>query len=334
MIVGVVGTGYWGRNHVRVYNELRLEGLIDELYICDSNEETTKRLGTEFNVHYTTNYKELIAKVDAVSIVTPSIAHYEIAKDFMESGVNVLVEKPMTMNVKEAKELVEVSRDAKRVLMVGHLFRLHPAVVELKKRVDRREFGEIINIVSERLHFGVPRRDMGVIYALGIHELDMFCYLLNREFPNYITASSHSIFSNVEETAIISVDFGDVKGYAVESWVIPVYGKKRELVVVGSEKSARIDYLDPQRLHIYDVRFLVEDGHPVKVEDEGSYHINIPYAEPLKEEIKHFLDCIKVGKKPIADGVVGMRAVSMAEAALESARTKKSIEIGEYVGKL
>lgn len=326
--IGVIGTGYWGKNHVRAYKELKAERLIDVVKMCDIDKQRARELGSIFSVEYTTDYKDMISDPDiqAVSIVTPSHTHYKIAREFMEAGMDVLIEKPMTMDIQEAKDLVNISKENNRVLMEGHIFRYHPAIRELKHRVDEGEFGNIQNIMSNRLFFGLPRKDMGVIYALGIHELDMFCHLLDKDYPNRLIATSSTSFqSDIEETCMIAMDFGDAKGYALESWLVPAYGKKRDLVLIGSEKSARIDYLNLQELHLFDMRIVVEEGVLVRIENEGERIIPIPYAEPLKEELKHFLSCVEERKKPITDGMVGMRAVVMAEAALESSKKNTSM---------
>ena len=330
--IAVIGTGYWGKNHVRTYSELADEGVIDNVKICDLDEKRARELGEAFNIEYLTDYKELISdpKVDAVSIVTPSATHFQLAKEFMEAGKDVLVEKPMTMDSAQAEKLVEISEDTGQILMVGHIFRHHPAVKELKHRIDLGEFGKIQQISSNRLSFGAPRKDMGVIYALGIHEVDMFCYLMDMEYPDSIfTAASRSLQTDIEETAMITMDFGSTRAYAFESWLIAAYGKQRDLVVVGSEKTAKIDYLKPQELQIFDIRVAEQDfnGNTIfNVENEGSYTIPIPYAEPLKEELRHFVKCINDRTKPISDGTIGLHAVVMAEAALESATTGKSVE--------
>ena len=326
--IGVIGTGYWGKNHVRAYKELKAEGLIDVVKMCDIDKQRARELGSIFSVEYTTDYKDMISDPDiqAVSIVTPSHTHYKIAREFMEAGMDVLIEKPMTMDIQEAKDLVKISKENNRILMEGHIFRYHPAIRELKHRVDEGEFGNIQNIMSNRLFFGLPRKDMGVIYALGIHELDMFCYLLDKVYPDRLIASSSISFqSDIEETCMIAMDFGDAKGYALESWLVPAYGKKRDLVLIGSEKSARIDYLNPQELHLFDMRIVVEEDALVRIENEGEHIIPIPYAEPLKEELKHFISCVEERKKPISDGMVGMRAVVMAEAARESSKKNTSM---------
>jgi len=331
MKIGVIGTGYWGKNHVRTYSELASEGIIDEVRICDINKKRASELSDAFNIQYLTDYQILMndPDIDAVSIVTPSLTHYPLAKEFMEAGKDVLVEKPMTMDSREAEDLVRISKETGKILMVGHIFRHHPAVKELKHRIDAGEFGNIQLISSNRLFFGAPRKDMGVVYALGIHEVDMFCYLMDKEYPDSILAATgYSLQPDIEETAMITMNFGSTRAYAFESWLMPAYGKQRDLVVVGSEKSAKIDYLQPQQLQIFDIRIAEQefnDEISFNVENEGTYTIPIPYAEPLKEELNHFIHCIDTRARPISDGTIGLHAVIMVESALESARTGKAI---------
>ena len=212
--------------------------------------------------------------------------------------------------------------------MAGHIFRYHPAVRELKRRIDAGELGEIQNIISSRETFSLPRRDMGVIYALGIHELDMFCYLLEVDYPKSLIAMTSSVYNpDIEETASIFVDFGKVKGYAFESWMMPTASKRRELIVAGSKMSTRVDYLKPQELYLFDVKIIVENSIPVAIESKGERTIALPYAEPLKEELKHLLSCVSTKQKPLSDGLVGLRAVVMAEAALKSTEAGKAVAL-------
>ncbi|ABE52515.1 Oxidoreductase family protein [Methanococcoides burtonii DSM 6242] len=330
--IAVIGTGYWGKNHVRTYSELVAEGIIDHVKICDINEKRAQELGKAFNIEYLTDYKDILSDpdIDAVSIVTPSPTHFPLAKEFMEAGKDVLVEKPMTMDYTEAEKLTEIAKSTGQILMVGHIFRHHPAVKELKNRIDIGEFGNIRMMSSNRLSYGAPRKDMGVVYALGIHEVDMFCYLLDVEYPKNVTATTLcSLQSDIEETAMITMELGEnTTAYAFESWLMPAYGKQRDLVVVGSEKAAKIDYLKPQELHIYDIRIEETDFDgktAYSVENEGDYIIPIPYAEPLKEELKNFVHCIQTRERPLSDGFIGQRAVKMAEAVLESAKTGRKV---------
>ncbi|MEZ5334860.1 MAG: Gfo/Idh/MocA family oxidoreductase [Methanolobus sp.] len=330
--IGVIGTGYWGKNHVRTYSELVSDAYLERVVICDINEKRAKELSQAFNIGYMTDHRDLIndPDIDAVSIVTPSPTHYQLAKEFMEAGKDVLVEKPMTMDINEAKELVRISEETGQILMVGkYIFRHHPAVKELKHRINIGELGNIRLISSNRLSFGAPRKDMGVVYALGIHEVDMFCYLMDEDYPESILADTRcSLQPGIEETAMISMDFKTATAYAFESWLMPASGKQRDLIVVGSEKVAKIDYLKPQELQMFDIRIAEQDFDGktnFSVENEGSYTIPIPYAEPLKEELRNFIDCIRSREKPLSDGLIGLRAVEMAESALESAKIGKSV---------
>jgi len=328
--VAAIGTGQWGKNHARAYKELLSEDAISSLKVCDLDARRARELGDTLGVPWVTDYKALLEdkEVQAVSIATPSKTHYPLARQFMEAGKDVLVEKPMTMDIGEAERLVQVAQDCRRILMVGHIFRYHPAVCELKRRMDAGELGRIQNMIGQRLYFGLPRKDMGVIYALGIHELDLFCYLLGVEYPRSLVAATSKSFSQeIEETAVIAMDFGYVKGYAVESWLVSAYSKLRDLVVVGSERSARVDYLKPEELHLFDTRIVAQEGIPVRVEDKGQRIVSIPHAEPLKEELKHFISCNATRQSPLSDGLVGLRGVKMCELALASARTGSASRI-------
>ena len=174
--IAVIGTGYWGKNHVRGFNELLKEGEIDNLMVCDVDEARVKKMAEDFEIGYETDYRKLLTsqEIDGVSIVTPSPTHYQITREFIEGKKDVLVEKPMTLDISEADKLVEIVGNSEQVCMVGHIFRYHPSVLELKRRLDNKEFGEVIYLFCNRLAFRAPRKDMGVLYALTIHEVDLF----------------------------------------------------------------------------------------------------------------------------------------------------------------
>jgi UDP-N-acetylglucosamine 3-dehydrogenase len=328
--VAVIGIGRWGKNHARVYKELCQEGVADAVQIYDIDQARVLELSSALGIHGTSDYKQILddSKIQAVSIVSPSRTHYKIAKECMEAGKDVLVEKPLTMDVAEAEDLVRVAGKNNRILMVGHVFRYHPAVQELRRRMNEGELGKVQTIISSRETFGLPRKDMGVIYALGIHELDMFCYLMEVDYPESVTAVTSKVYNqNIEETAMLAVGFGDVKGYAFESWLVPGHEKKRDLLVIGSQMSARVDYLKPQELCLFDTRIVTENGIPISVEDNGECIVSIAYTEPLKEELRYFMFCLSSRQKPLTDGSVGVRAVVMAEAALTSAKTGKAVAL-------
>jgi UDP-N-acetylglucosamine 3-dehydrogenase len=326
--IAVIGVGYWGKNHARVCKELRVEGVVDEVRICDADEARALELAASLGIEGPSDYRQILAdpKIQAVSIATPSRTHYKIARECMEAGKDVLVEKPMTMNIGEAEDLARIAAKNSRILMVGHIFRYHAAVQELRGRINAGELGKIQIMISNREAFGLPRKDMGVIYALGIHELDMFCHLVGVDYPRSVTAVASKVYSrDIEETAVLAVDFGDVKGYAFESWLVPGHEKRRDLLVIGSKMSARVDYLKSQELSLFDSRVITEKGAPASIEDKGERAVSIPYAEPLKEEFRQFVSSVNSRKQPLTDGLVGVRAVVMAEAALTSAKTGRAV---------
>ncbi|MHA1293070.1 MAG: Gfo/Idh/MocA family protein [Promethearchaeota archaeon] len=330
--IAIVGAGYWGKNHVRNYKSLLVEGKIDYLKICDTNENRAKEIAESYGLDYCTNNEDILndERITAVVIVTPSATHYDLAKLFLENKKDVFVEKPLTLNSNQANELVNIAKNQNKILMVGHLFRYHPAIKDIKKRIDFGEFGKINMILTYRFALGIPRKDMGVIYALAIHELDLSCYLLNQSFPKSILADSARYHQEVvEEMTNIIMEFPNgIKSYMMESWNIPVYGKKRELIIIGSEKSAIIDYLTPNEYKIFDTKIKkhIISGEPtLKIEDNEVSKIILKYKEPLKEEVLHFVDCIKNRKIPDTDGIVGYKAIQMCEAVLKSIQENRKI---------
>jgi len=333
--VGVLGTGKWGKNHVRVYKELKDEGHIDRLVICDVDENAVKQLAKANDVEYVTNCARVRddPRIQAVSIVTPSKTHFSLAKEFMAAGKDVLVEKPMTMDTTEAKNLVITATEQARILMVGHVFRFHPAIKALRQHIERGELGTIKLLITNRLVFGAPRKDMGVIYALGVHDLDLYCYLLDRELPSSVIATASSILgADIEETAELVLDFGDAVGFALESWMVPAYGKKRDLAVIGTEKCAYIDYLDTTKFTLFETGISADLTFSAQRSDQ-TREVSLNHTEPLKEELKHFIDCVENRKEPLSSGQVGWRSVIMAEKALESSREGKKLTFAVNEGK-
>lgn len=326
--VAVVGTGYWGKNHVRIYSKLRQEGEIDDLTLCDVSLKRVKHLANEYHTAHTTDFEKILndESIKAVSVATPTKTHYEIGKGLMEAGKDVLIEKPLTMVSEEAEELIEIAKKNNCILQVGHIFRYHPAVNAVKIGIDRGEFGNIFHIISNRLSFRTPRKDMGVLHALAVHEVDIFKYLLGEE-PDRITCINRSnLKEGVEDTSFLTMEFpSGAVGHSLESWMFPIFEKKRELMVIGKERSAVVDYLQPDEIIVF--KKSVSLNGKLKLKDEGSFKIRIQYKEPLKEEIKSFLGCVKERNNPIADGTVGLEAIRLVEKAFESSEKGKTIKI-------
>jgi len=330
--IGIIGVGYWGKNHVSAYNSLLKENRINYLKVCDTDEKRVKEISEINSIDCTTKIEDILNddRITAVVIVTPSSTHYDLSKLALEHDKDVFVEKPMTLNSNDSLKLIELANQKQKKLMVGHLFRYHPAVKAIKKQIDNGDLGKIHMILSSRIALGAPRKDMGVILALAVHDLDLLCYLLNTKEPESILVDNAKFYQNeVIETTNISLDFkNNTKGYIMESWNIPVYGKKRELVIVGSEKSALVNYLTPSEYTIFDSsikKIQSNDYQYFEKHNNGIQKISIEYKEPLKEEILHFMHCIETRECPNSDGLVGYNAVKMCEKAKLSAEKNERI---------
>ena len=321
--IGLIGTGYWGKNHARNWKEMLKEGIIDRLIFCDIDESRVKELaGGE--VEYTTDYKEILKnpEINAVDIVTPSHTHFPLGRDAILAGKDVFVEKPMTMSHSEAKDFVKLAEEHKKILMPGHLFRYHPGITKVKEMMDNGDFGKIYYLYTNRLAYSVPRRDMGVMYALGVHELDLYCYLLGTNYPNTVKMTEGTFLQpKIEEFASILMGFDNkISGYAVESWISPFDRKMRDLTVVGSKMSVKIDYMKHNEIEVFDGVIETREGdngmYPV-VSNGTVKTVSIPEKEPLKTELMDFVNSIVTRKQPLSDMYSGMRAVEMVEECLK-----------------
>lgn len=325
MRYGVVGTGYWGSNHVRVADELAREGVIDEVVVCDVDEEQARTLADEFDRPYATSYAGL--DVDAATVATPSTTHEEIATDLLEAGVDLLVEKPLALTSEAARGIVETAEENDRTLGVGHIFRYHPALQDLKRRIDAGELGEIRYLHTARFSFRLPRPTTGVLYQLAVHDLDVYEYLLG-ETPERIYCNRDSfVRERIDETASLTLEYGDATGVIHSSWQVPVFGKRRDLAVVGSKRAAYVDYLQDTEVELHDTRVVREDGK-LRARDGGRTVREVPEAEPLRQELETFVECAREGETPPASGRVGARTISLLERAIESDDRNQVVDVG------
>ncbi|AZH24766.1 Gfo/Idh/MocA family protein [Haloplanus aerogenes] len=327
MKLGVIGTGYWGSNHARVAVELEEDGLIEEVIFCDLDEDRVTELASNYGVEFVTDYRELISRVDAAVIATPSHTHRDIAITLLSNGVDCLVEKPLAIHSDTAWEIVETANQNNRTLAVGHIFRYHPALQAVKERIDRGELGHIKYLHTNRYSFRVPRESSGVLHQLAVHDVDIYRYLLGGHPDRIFCATNSWIRDDIEETATLTLNYENTIGTINESWQVPVFGKKRELIVIGTERSAYIDYLKDTEFEIFDSRIRREDGE-YRAMEEGQTTHETRNAEPLREEVTDFLMAIENDRSPLASGQVGAEAISLLERAAESERTNSAVSVG------
>ena len=321
--VGVVGCRYWGPNLVRNFVQIQES---EAKYGCDLDEEKLKRIKALYPpVQVTKDYQEILddSDVDAVAIATPVHTHFGLAKRALEAGKHTFVEKPLAQNSDEARELVSLAHTKDGVLMGGHTFLYTAAVNKLKELIESDELGNILYISSQRRNLGLFQEDINVVWDLAPHDISVILHLLDqaiktKECEIIATGQSHFI-SGSEDVALITLNFCDKVAVNLHlSWLDPL--KIRNMTVIGTRKMVVYDDIEAlEKIKIYDKRVLGPDPH----ESFGEFHLSYRYGditiprlrqeEPLKVELKHFLDCISNGQKPLSDGENRYQVVKIVE---------------------
>ncbi|MCX7625245.1 MAG: Gfo/Idh/MocA family oxidoreductase [Candidatus Sumerlaeaceae bacterium] len=300
--VGVVGVGHLGQHHARVYAELQNCELVG---VADIDARAAQKIAKQFKTQAWTDYRELLGRVDACSIVVPTIYHYPIARDFLEHGVHVLVEKPITTTVDEAQNLIDLAREKQLILQVGHIERFNTAIMRLKQIVRDPAF-----IEAHRLGPYDPRvKDVGVVLDLMIHDLDIILQLVNAPIER-VEAAGVGVYGDKEDIANARIHFANgCIANLTASRVTPV--RKRKIRVFQPNAYISIDYIE-QEVEIY---------RRIKNPNAASGTPNVTIVrtketlkkqEPLKLELQHFLECVERGVEPMVKGEHGRDALVLA----------------------
>jgi UDP-N-acetylglucosamine 3-dehydrogenase len=327
--VGVIGAGNMGKNHVRVYSELPQA----ELAAIADPDAKAKKLAGRFGCRYYADYREMLEKegVEAVSIATPTTSHYEVAKSCLESGVHLLVEKPLAESVERAEKIVELAERAGVVLAVGHIERHNPVVKKLKEIVKKGVLGDINTVISKRVGIFPPQiKDANVYIDLAVHDIDVFNYLFSRIPERVFSKSGRVLTEDREDQAIILLDYGSATCITQVNWITPV--KIRNLAITGNKGYAELDFIN-QELKVYESvinksydsfgEFVIKFGSP------KMRNIDVEKAEPLKLELLDFLECVERGGEPLVKGEDGVTALKIALLAQRSAQEGKVISFGD-----
>jgi predicted dehydrogenase len=332
--VGMIGYGYWGPNLTRNFYELPSANLVA---VADLTEERLKQAASKYpQIIVKHDYRELFdLGLDAVVVATPPATHYRIAKDCLEHNLHVLVEKPITLKSDDAQKLIELADSKKLTLMVGHTFEYNSAVHALKKYMDSGELGEIYYLDTARLNLGLFQRDSNVLWDLAPHDISILLYLLGKKPISVSAQGTPCVFSGIHDVAYLNLTFpGNIPAYIHVSWLDPC--KVRRITVVGSKKMAVYnDIENEQKIKIYDKGVTAPPAYTNGDFDEFqcSYHTgditipNIRFAEPLRQECQHFLDCIVNGTKPLSSGREGLDVVKILETAQHSMTNGQTHEV-------
>jgi predicted dehydrogenase len=329
--VGIIGSGYWGPNMIRNFVDIPKSDLV---MVADLKQDRLEKIRRSYPTILTTEqYTDLFEqKLDAAVIATPPSTHFQIAKDCLDHGLNVLVEKPLTLGSAHAEALVELAEKKGLVLMVGHTFEYNAAVHAMKDLIDRGDLGQIYYLDAARLNLGLFSHDLNVLWDLAPHDISILLFLLNK-LPIAVSAHGSScVFSGIHDVAYVNMIFPDnITAHIHVSWLDPC--KVRRVTVVGSKKMAVYNDIESlEKIKIYDKGVEAPEYSNNFGEFQFSYRYgdilipNIRLVEPLKVECQHFLDCIIQHEKPCSSGEVGLNVVKILEAAQKSLINSGHIE--------
>jgi predicted dehydrogenase len=326
--IAVIGCGYWGMNYVRIFNEL-----VDSRVVaaCDQSPERLKEVSRRFpGVYLTTQVDDAASLhgVDAVVVCTEATTHFNITRRLLLAGKHVLVEKPLTTVAAEAQKLIDLAESNSAILMVGHTFVFNSGVRKVKEQMQKGD-GRVYYLYARRTNLGPIRRDVNALWDLAPHDVAIFNYLLDST-PQWVSAVGGKVLRNCrDDVGFISLGYPDnVLAHVHVSWADP--DKAREVVVVKSDKrivfndlngieqvrvfEKGVSPIEQEPLNYGEFRFEIRDG------DIVSPHIEP--VEPLKNQCRHFLECVRTGKRPISGGVEGLDVVRVLEAVNRSIEFK------------
>ncbi len=311
LAVGVIGTGFWGENQVRVFRQSRIADLEA---ICDADKKRAKEIGTKYGVPWFSDLTRFlrVPNMEAVTVCTPTQTHLKVGLLAIEAGKNLLVEKPMTGEEQSADRLVNSARKAGVKLLVGFIERFNPGVKAVKKMLIQGVVGDVIIATGRRVaRWPIRIGDVGVVKDTAIHDIDAMRYLLEEEVSAVFARTGSLRTHSYEDYAEIMLRFDEgTTGFLDANWLTP--RKVRTLIITGSEATISLDYIT-QEITLENSQRLVKPF--------------TPWAEPLKLELENFITTIIRDTKEAPSGHDALKAIRVCDAALKSGRTKTLVTL-------
>jgi UDP-2-acetamido-3-amino-2,3-dideoxy-glucuronate N-acetyltransferase len=313
--IAVFGCGHWGKNLVRNFHALGALRLV-----WDPDEKvraTVCQLAPGTEVAQDPEQALEREDISAVAIAAPAALHYDLAKAALTSGKDVFVEKPLCLNVHEAREVVQLAEKSGRVLMVGHLLQYHPCIQALQSLLAQGDLGKLHYITSNRLNLGKIRREENALWSFAPHDISVILSLVSGQLPERVSCTGGTYLNQgIADTTLTAMSFAGGHGaHIFVSWLNPF--KEQKLTVVGSSGMAVFDDGKPwaEKLVVFRHYLTWESGHiPVPNKAKGEPVI-MPETEPLKNECSHFIDCCRDRRIPRTDGHEGLRVLTVLQAA-------------------
>lgn len=306
--VAVIGYGNLGQHHARIYHSLNTANLVAIVDINEERLEKSKHLYPY--IETTTDYKEILNKIDAASIVVPTKLHYQISKDLLLNNKHILVEKPITTNLQEAEELIKLAQQKNLILQVGHIERFNPIVQKLKDYIKEPLFIEVMRLNS----FDPRVMDVGVVLDLMIHDIDIILSFIPNSKLKRIEAFGSKVFTNKEDIVKVRLEFenGCICDLTA-SRISPT--KYRKMHVFQKESYISVDFVR-QYAKIYKK---MTSTSPPTIDIS---RLKVKKDEPLKLEIEHFINSVLENKKPIVSGEHARNALEVALEILNNLKLK------------
>ncbi len=327
--IGVIGYGYWGPNIVRNFHAQERSQVVA---VCDNSPKALKRVQQSYpSMVVTSESKDVLtsSEIDAVAIVTPVGAHYELAKTALDYGKHVFVEKPFTSTSAEAEELIELADRKGLKIMVDHTFLFTGAVKQIEQFICDGTLGKLYYYDSTRVNLGLFQHDVNVIWDLAAHDLSIINYLI-KEKPQAVVATGEQHLNDLADIAFLTIYYpSNIIGHVNVNWLSPV---KVRTTLIGGEKKMLIwnDLEVDEKIKVYDRGVAITSGEAryqtlVSYRTGDMWSPRVEQVEALKVEAAYFVDCILNDKKPFNDGVAGLQVVHMLEAADLSLQQKGKI---------
>jgi len=314
-----VGHGYWGKNVTRNLHELGV------LYgVCETSAPIREQVAKFYpSVKIYADIKDVIEEqeVDAVAISTPVETHAPLAIEPMKAGKDVFVEKPLALGFTDGLKMLQTAQAYKRILMVGHLLEYHSAVLKLESLIKEGVLGKIQYIYSNRLNLGKFRREENILWSFAPHDIAVILRLIGKAPLEVLATGGAYLQPNVADTTVTNLLFDNgIRAHIFVSWLHPF--KEQKLVVVGSEKMAVFNdtELVERKLMLVDKGADWVDNAPVPRQGDG-VAVSFEVTESLKEELRHFVDCLSTRSQPRTDGHNGLRVLQVLQAAQHSLQT-------------
>ncbi len=303
--VGVVGVGHLGRHHARVYTEILGAELVG---VVDTDPTQAEAIGRRLGVPYYTDTRRFVeeCRPEAVSVVVPTVAHFQVAQELMARGVHVIVEKPVTTTVQQASELLDIAKKRHLVLQVGHIERFNSAIAYLAQEIK-----EPLCIQSRRQGPFSPRiSDVGVVMDLMIHDIDIILSLVKSEVQS-ISAVGRKVRTPHEDLALAQIVFKN--GVIADIQVSRVAERRlRQMDIMEQDRYFSVNF-ETQDVSIHHCVHPNGDAGLMEVIQQPLF----PKGEPLKLELQHFISCVREGKQPLVGISDGKKALELAVAVLK-----------------